>query len=288
MAAGRAARAALLAPDKGARIGELYAMRDHLEGARTETEKLHVLMADPDGKEMVSNALGAIAAYAAALETYATQLEAAGLDIDSLQTLARHEMTLSQATTPVDLTRARDGSVMSAMETMRVALSDAVGRVHASSDSIATGAHQIAVGNTDLARRTEAQVASLTQTAAAMEQLSSTVVSNADVSRQAAQMALTARQSAERGGDVGRAGIDRPGGVCATRVCAHGSAPVDGNPWWLSTGSGIVFGVTICYHRKPVADNKRARQYHVRSPLFCLPRWRATRFPVQLRLPTHS
>ena len=287
VAAGRAARAALLAPDKGARIGELYAMRDHLEGARTETEKLHVLMADPDGKEMVSNALEAIAAYAAALETYATQLEAAGLDIDSLQTLARHEMTLSQATmpgdlaemlingmvlnkqntssdlanettviyeqsllslggltalgaclavvlglllarglmrqlggepvqvvrvvntiahgdltTPVDLTRARDGSVMSAMETMRVALSDAVGRVHASSDSIATGAHQIAVGNTDLARRTEAQVASLTQTAAAMEQLSSTVVSNADVSRQAAQMALTARQSAERGGDV--------------------------------------------------------------------------------------
>ena len=48
VAAGRAARAVLLAPDKGARIGELYAMRDHLEGARTETEKLHVLMADPD------------------------------------------------------------------------------------------------------------------------------------------------------------------------------------------------------------------------------------------------
>lgn len=237
VAAGRAARAVLLAPDKGARIGELYSMRDHLEGARTETEKLHVLMADPDGKEMVSNAMDAIGAYAAALETYATGLEAAGLEIDSLQTLARHEMTLSQATmpgdlaemlinsmvlnkqntssdlanettviyeqsllglvaltglgaclaivlgvllarglmrqlgaepvevvrvvnliahgdltTPVNLKRAREGSVMAAMEKMRRSLCEAVGRVHASSDSIAIGAHQIAVGNTDLAR----------------------------------------------------------------------------------------------------------------------------------------
>lgn len=287
VSAGRAARGALLASDKGARIGEIYSMRDHLDGARIETEKLHALMSDADGQSMVSDALQAIMGYADALEAFATRLESSGMVLDSLADLAQYEALLAQATglgemaelmvtgmvlnkqntsaelanqtttifdqslmrlsaltavgallaiglgmlltrglmrqlggepadvvqvvnavaqgdltTRVAIGRARPGSVMAAMAQMRQSLGGVVGRVHASSDSIAIGAHQIAVGNADLARRTDEQVASLTETASAMAQLSGTVASNASVSGQAANMALTARRSAEHGGEV--------------------------------------------------------------------------------------
>lgn len=286
VAASRAARSVLLAPDKGSRISEIYAMRDHLEGARAELEKLSPLVNDAD-KETVDNVKAAVASYTTALETFVTSLEAAGLEIDSLPTLARFEMTLSQATGPgelaemlisamvlnkqntsaelagettlvyeqslfslsaltmagavlavvlggllargltrqlggqpleavrvvnavaqgdlsshVEVRGARQGSIMAAMEGMRQSLAQAVSHVRRSSDAIAVAAHQIAAGNNDLSRRTESQVANLTQTAAAMEELSGTVASNASVALQAAQMALNARHSAERGGQV--------------------------------------------------------------------------------------
>ena len=102
----------------------------------------------------------------------------------------------------IDTSHAVQGSVILAMNTMQQSLRKLVASVLASSDSIATGATQIAAGNADLSQRTEEQAANLTETAAAMEELSSTVQSNADVAQQAAQRAATASVSASRGGEV--------------------------------------------------------------------------------------
>jgi methyl-accepting chemotaxis protein len=84
---------------------------------------------------------------------------------------------------------------------MNDSLSNIVGQVRNSSDSIATGSAQIAVGNQDLSQRTEEQASNLQQTAASMEELSSTVKANADSASQADKMAAQAANAALIGGD---------------------------------------------------------------------------------------
>src|SRR5260221_1432306 len=63
---------------------------------------------------------------------------------------------------------------------MEDTLTELVGRIKQSTDSIGLSAGEIDAGNSDLSRRTEAQVSALAQTAASMEQLTATVRQNAD------------------------------------------------------------------------------------------------------------
>src|SRR5512146_2201494 len=63
-------------------------------------------------------------------------------------------------------------------------------------------AEEISVGNANLSRRTEEQSASLEETASSMEEMTTTVKQNADNAAQASQLALAARDQAERGGVV--------------------------------------------------------------------------------------
>ncbi|KAA8998557.1 methyl-accepting chemotaxis protein [Affinibrenneria salicis] len=103
---------------------------------------------------------------------------------------------------PVALRRGDTSSVLSAMSAMRDSLRDMVTQVHQSSESIATGANQIAMGNADLSQRTEEQASNLQQTAASMEQMSTTIRQNADSVRAASQLANSASDTATKGGDV--------------------------------------------------------------------------------------
>ncbi|HTX04427.1 MAG TPA: methyl-accepting chemotaxis protein [Steroidobacteraceae bacterium] len=63
-------------------------------------------------------------------------------------------------------------------------------------------AEEISIGNSNLSRRTEEQSASLEETASSMEEMTTTVKQNADNAAQASQLALAARDQAERGGVV--------------------------------------------------------------------------------------
>ncbi|MFC1684330.1 nitrate- and nitrite sensing domain-containing protein [Pseudomonadota bacterium] len=81
-------------------------------------------------------------------------------------------------------------------------LGEIVGQLRESVDSINTAADEIASGNTNLSQRTEEQASSLEETASSMEELTSTVKNNADNSQQANQVAASAQQLAERGGEV--------------------------------------------------------------------------------------
>jgi len=94
------------------------------------------------------------------------------------------------------------GSLLDALERMRSKLTDVVGEVQHSAQSVTSAAQQIARGNDDLSYRTQEQASSLEETAASMEEMTSTVKQSADNAQHASQLAVAMRVQAERGGDV--------------------------------------------------------------------------------------
>jgi methyl-accepting chemotaxis protein len=93
-------------------------------------------------------------------------------------------------------------SLLCAMRSMRDNLAQIVTQVHASTETIATAAGQIASGNLDLSSRTEQQASTLEETASSMEELTSTVRLNTDHARQANGLAESASDVAAKGGAV--------------------------------------------------------------------------------------
>ena len=111
--------------------------------------------------------------------------------------IADNDLTAVINTAPDD-----HSSLLFSMKRMQAQLTQTIGTIKVSADSIATATHQIAAGNQDLSQRTEEQAASLEETAASMEQLTSTVTQNADNARQANQLAAHAAGVAEQGGNA--------------------------------------------------------------------------------------
>lgn len=96
--------------------------------------------------------------------------------------------------------------LLTALQHMQLSLTQVVGDVRRSSESVATAAAQIAHGNSDLSQRTEEQASALEETAASMEQLSATVRQNAEHAQHANELAQTASSAAVRGGGGGDSG----------------------------------------------------------------------------------
>ena len=94
------------------------------------------------------------------------------------------------------------GQLLNALSLMTGKLRTVIGEVRAGVDAVSSAAGQIATGNQDLSARTEQTAANLQQTAASVEQMNASVEQAADTSRQANQLAGTAVQAAERGGEV--------------------------------------------------------------------------------------
>ena len=92
------------------------------------------------------------------------------------------------------------GSLKFSLEVMRKSLIGIAQDVYRGIEGTTHAAAHIARGNQELAGRTEGQASSLQQTAASMEQLTSTVRENADNARQANQLAASSMDVARRGG----------------------------------------------------------------------------------------
>jgi len=92
------------------------------------------------------------------------------------------------------------GRLQQSLKDMRDSLVVLVGRVRAGTDTIADASTEMATGNADLSKRTEAQARSLKDTAASMVQLTGTARQNADSARQANQLAISASEVAVQGG----------------------------------------------------------------------------------------
>jgi methyl-accepting chemotaxis protein len=81
-------------------------------------------------------------------------------------------------------------------------MAEIVAKVKRAAGEVYRGAEEISQGNANLSQRTEEQSSSLEETASSMEQMTSTVKQNADNAGQANQLAIAAREQAEKGGTV--------------------------------------------------------------------------------------
>ena len=92
-------------------------------------------------------------------------------------------------------------------------MAQVVRTIGAAATEVAAGSEEIAKGNSNLSQRTEQQAANLEETASSMEEMTSTVKNTADNAGRANQLALAARQQAERGGSVVQSAIAAMGAI---------------------------------------------------------------------------
>jgi methyl-accepting chemotaxis protein len=93
---------------------------------------------------------------------------------------------------------------------------DVVRTMSRAAAEVRSGAEEISHGNANLSQRTEEQASSLEETASSMEEMTSTVKNNADNAAQANQLALAARDHAERGGTVVQSAVTAMGAIDAS------------------------------------------------------------------------
>ena len=81
-------------------------------------------------------------------------------------------------------------------------LTDVIGRIRESANTVSTGSNEIAQGNTDLSQRTEEQASSLEETASSMEEMTSSVRQTSENASHANNLAANAQEKAQKGGEV--------------------------------------------------------------------------------------
>ncbi len=93
-------------------------------------------------------------------------------------------------------------TLQSDLNAMADTLSDVVRKIVSAVELQSNAAAEISTGSQDLAQRTESQAASIEETAASMHEITTTVKQNADNAQAANQLAVAARDTAEKGGGV--------------------------------------------------------------------------------------
>ena len=124
--------------------------------------------------------------------------------MNHIRTIASGDLTQNVAITG----RNEMGQLAAGLHEMQQSLVSTVSAVRGSTDSIYTGAGEIAAGSNDLSARTEQQAASLEETAASMEELSATVANNTDNVFQAGKLVQDAVKNAHTGEAVTREVIE--------------------------------------------------------------------------------
>jgi aerotaxis receptor len=153
-----------------------------------------------------------LAAPISDMSGFATRLAAGDLTAD-LQ-IARHD----------DL-----GEVLQALNQLKANLAAIVYDVRAQITGMLDNAREISSGNVDLARRTELQAASLEETAATMEELTTTVQANADATVRALDLARDAQAAAAVGGKIaGQVEQTMAGITAASQRIADITSVIDG------------------------------------------------------------
>ncbi|MBX3237162.1 MAG: PAS domain-containing protein [Nitrospiraceae bacterium] len=127
----------------------------------------------------------------------------------SLEALAHGDLTQSMNGTyegELEKIKASVNSALTNLSNTMVTVRDAV-------ESVTSGSEQITRGNEDLSQRTSEQASALEETSASMEEMTSTVKQNADNAKQANQLAIAARDIADRGGSVTKKAVEAMGEI---------------------------------------------------------------------------
>jgi methyl-accepting chemotaxis protein len=140
--------------------------------------------------------------------------------LDAVVTPLREAQMVLTALADCDLTRSMTGMYHGEFELMKSSLNGAVHKltetitvVREAVESVTTGSEEISKGSEDLSQRTSEQAGSLEETSASMEQMTSTVKQNADNAKQANQLAIAARDTADKGGAVTKKAVDAMGEI---------------------------------------------------------------------------
>ncbi|MBX3325109.1 MAG: methyl-accepting chemotaxis protein [Nitrospira sp.] len=119
-----------------------------------------------------------------------------------------------------DLTHKVQGTYAGEMDKIKVSintaisnLTDTIGTVRDTVEAVSSASEQITKGNDDLSKRTSEQASALEETAASMEEMTSTVKQNADNAKRADQLAIAARETADKGGAVTKKAVDAMGEI---------------------------------------------------------------------------
>ncbi|NGZ03723.1 MAG: methyl-accepting chemotaxis protein, partial [Nitrospira sp. WS238] len=119
-----------------------------------------------------------------------------------------------------DLTQEMHGSYQGELEKIKTSVNEALSNlthtmsaVRGAVEAVTAGSEQISKGNEDLSQRTSEQASALEETAASMEEMTSTVKQNADNAKQADQLAIAARETADKGGAVTQRAVEAMGEI---------------------------------------------------------------------------
>ncbi len=108
-----------------------------------------------------------------------------------------HRMAAGELNEPYDLRQAGElAQLASAINQLQLNLKAVISDITGEVDHVQVASSQIASGNQDLAARTEAQASSLEETAAAMDQINSTVENTAQSAQEASRLSLHASEAA--------------------------------------------------------------------------------------------
>ncbi|UVT14522.1 MAG: MCP four helix bundle domain-containing protein [Nitrospira sp.] len=140
--------------------------------------------------------------------------------LDAVSTPLHEAQIVLTALASGDLTKQMTGAYQGEFDQMKVSLNTAITQltqtvslVRDAVEAVTAGAEEISKGSDDLAQRTSEQAGALEETSASMEEMTSTVKQNADNSKQANQLAIAARDIANKGGAVTTRAVDAMGEI---------------------------------------------------------------------------
>ncbi len=129
--------------------------------------------------------------------------------LDAVVSPLREALTVLAALAAGDLTKQMTGDYAGDFDQIKTSLNAAVQNlarilaiVREAAEAVTNGSEEISKGSEDLSQRTSQQASAIQETSASMEEMTSTVKQNADNAKQANQLAIAARDIAERGGSV--------------------------------------------------------------------------------------
>ena len=122
------------------------------------------------------------------------------LVVDEAQKIERGDLT--EFTGKIKPRKDEIGILADSFANMRHKLVETIKEVNDASIYIMNASEKLAKGNMELSRRTEAQSASLQQTAASMEQMASTIKSSTEYSITGNNMMISSKSSIDEAGDI--------------------------------------------------------------------------------------
>jgi methyl-accepting chemotaxis protein len=118
--------------------------------------------------------------------------------VEVLERMANGDFTKKMVVTSTDEMGRMGRAMNAAVDAIKAALQD----TRTVADTVAVASQQLSAASEEISTGAQEQASSLEETASSLEEITSTVRQNADNAQQANQLALGARQVAEKGGSV--------------------------------------------------------------------------------------